>query len=87
MRAGSGERGAALSGPRASLLVHLQPRASRSEIAGWYGETIKIRVAAPPVEGAANEELVRFLAESRLRSGRASVSPVTRIVVGFDVFD
>ncbi len=62
---GSGKReaGNARAVQKASLLVHVQPRASRTEIVGWHGDAIKIRVAAPPVDGAANEELVRFLAE------------------------
>lgn len=42
--------------------VRAQPRASRSELAGEYDGALKIRLAAPPVEGAANGELVRFLA-------------------------
>ncbi len=42
--------------------LHVQPRASRSEVVGHHGDAIKIRVTAPPVEGAANEELIRFLA-------------------------
>ena len=42
--------------------VHVQPRASRTEIAGLYGESLKVRLSAPPVEGAANEALVDFLA-------------------------
>jgi len=48
-----------------SLLLHIlvQPRASRSEIVGPHGDMLKIRLAAPPVDGAANEELVRFLAK------------------------
>lgn len=45
------------------LVVHVQPRARRSEVAGRHGDAVKIRLAAPPVDGAANEELVRFLAE------------------------
>lgn len=45
------------------LQVHVQPRASRSEIAGLHGDAVKIRLRAPPVDGAANEELIRFLAE------------------------
>ena len=47
----------------ARLVVQVQPRASRSEVAGRYGDAVKIRLAAPPVDGAANEELVRFVAE------------------------
>ena len=48
-------------GVRVRLLV--QSRASHTEIVGVKGDAVKIRVAAPPVDGAANEELVRFLAD------------------------
>lgn len=44
------------------LSVHVQPRASRSEVAGTHGSALKVRLHAPPVDGAANEELVDFLA-------------------------
>ncbi len=47
----------------ARLVVHVQPRARQTEVAGRHGDAIKVRLAAPPVDGAANEELVRFLAE------------------------
>ena len=43
--------------------ITVQARASRTEIVGEHGETVKIRIAAPPVEGAANDELIRFLAK------------------------
>lgn len=43
--------------------VHAQPRASRTELAGSHGDAIKIRLAAPPVEGEANAELVGYLAK------------------------
>ena len=46
----------------ARLTVHVQPRAKRSEVAGRHGDALKVRLAAPPVDGAANEELVRVLA-------------------------
>ncbi len=48
----------------ARLVVHVQPRAAKSEIAGRHGDAIKVRLQAPPVDGAANGELVRFLAET-----------------------
>jgi uncharacterized protein (TIGR00251 family) len=46
------------------LRVHAQPRASRSEIAGLHGDALKIRVAAPPVDGEANEALCKFLGKT-----------------------
>lgn len=48
------------------IAVHIQPNASRSACAGQHGEALKLRIAAPPVEGAANEALTHFLAD-RLR--------------------
>jgi len=48
-----------------TLKIKAQPNASRSEFAGLYGEdAIKVRVAAPAVEGAANKELIKFIAKS-----------------------
>jgi uncharacterized protein (TIGR00251 family) len=44
------------------LLVRLQPRASRDEVVGPQGDRLKVRVTAPPVEGAANQQLVRLMA-------------------------
>lgn len=55
------------------LRVQVQPRASRTELAGLHGEMLRIRLAAPPVEGAANEALVRFLAAA-LGVPRAAVA-------------
>jgi uncharacterized protein len=46
------------------LTLHVQPGARRTEVAGQYGDALKIRLAAPPVEGRANAELLRFLAEA-----------------------
>ena len=43
------------------LTVHIQPKASTTECVGFHGDAIKIRVAAPPVDGVANDELIRFL--------------------------
>lgn len=45
-----------------TLSVHAQPKASRTKIVGLHGEALKIAVQAPPVEGAANEALLEFLA-------------------------
>jgi uncharacterized protein (TIGR00251 family) len=45
------------------LTLHAQPGASRTEIAGPHGDALRIRLAAPPVEGKANALLVRYLAD------------------------
>ena len=42
--------------------VHVQPRASQTEVAGVHGTALKVRLHAPPVDGAANDELIAFLA-------------------------
>jgi len=53
-----------LDGPEGALVtVSILPRAVRTEYAGVQGDAMKFRVAAPPVEGAANEALCAFLAE------------------------
>ena len=44
--------------------VRVIPRASKNQIQGVLGDTLKIRLQAPPVDGKANEALVRFLAET-----------------------
>jgi uncharacterized protein len=46
------------------LRVRVQPRASQTEVVGLHGGALKVRLAAPPVEGAANRELERFLAKA-----------------------
>ncbi|HYB74106.1 MAG TPA: DUF167 domain-containing protein [Candidatus Sulfotelmatobacter sp.] len=62
------------------LAVHLQPRAARTELAGLHGDALKVRVAAPPAEGAANGALCAFLAAhlglppSRVRIQRGATS-------------
>jgi len=44
--------------------VRVVPRASRSEIVGEHDGALRVRIAAPPVDGAANEELLRTLARA-----------------------
>ena len=69
------------------LRVKVVPRASLSEVAGTHGNMVRIRLAAPPVDGAANNELVRFIADAlsvpraaiRLVSGQSSRSKVVLI--------
>ena len=74
-------------GSTVRVRVRVQPRASRTEVAGEYDGALKVRVAAPPVDGAANDELVRFIArrvgvaQSRIRivSGDAGRSKILEI--------
>jgi uncharacterized protein len=67
--------------------VRVQPRASRSEIVGVHGDAMKIRLSAPPVDGAANEALVELIANAlgvgrravRIVSGESSRSKVVEV--------
>jgi uncharacterized protein (TIGR00251 family) len=67
--------------------VRVAPRASKTAAAGAHDGALKVRVAAPPVEGAANEELSRFLAKAlgvparsvEIVSGHASKTKVVRV--------
>lgn len=52
-------------GAGARIAVQVVPRASKTEVAGMYGdEALRVRLNAPPVDGKANRELVRFVAET-----------------------
>lgn len=70
-----------------TFAVRVVPRASKSAVAGEHGGALKVRVAAPPVEGAANEELARFLAKAfgvaardvEIVSGHASKTKRVRV--------
>ena len=54
---------------------HIQPGAKKNEIVGMHGDAIKVKLKAPPVDGKANEELVKFLAKE-LGIARSSVTIV-----------
>jgi hypothetical protein len=70
-----------------TFAVRVVPRASRSEIAGEHDGALRVRVAAPPVEGAANVELVRTLARAlgvpsravEIKSGHASKTKLVSV--------
>jgi len=72
---------------RARLWVRVQPRAARSEVVGVHGDALKVRLTAPPVDGAANEELVELLANTfavarravRILAGEHSRSKIVEI--------
>lgn len=63
-----------------TLTLHIQPGAKKSEFAGLHGDALKIRLAAPPVDGKANAALSEFVADRlglarsavRLKSGQTS---------------
>jgi uncharacterized protein (TIGR00251 family) len=47
-----------------TLAVHVQPGAKRSAVAGLHGDRLKLRIAAPALDGRANDALVAFVAET-----------------------
>lgn len=44
--------------------IQVVPRSARSEVVGEHNDSLRVRVAAPPVEGAANDEIIRLLAKA-----------------------
>ena len=70
-----------------TLTLHIQPGAKKTEFAGLHGDALKIRLAAPPVDGKANEALVRFVADTlglprsavELKSGHTSRRKVLEV--------
>jgi len=67
--------------------IYVQPRASKTMVAGMHDGCVKVRLAAPPVDGAANAALIEFVAErlglakSRVRivSGQASRRKIVEV--------
>ena len=58
---------------RSTLTLHIQPGAKKTEVAGAHGDALKIRLAAPPVDGKANATLIGFVAD-RLGLAKSAVS-------------
>lgn len=71
----------------ATLTLHIQPGARKTEVAGVHGDALKIRLAAPPVDGKANAALIEFVADRlgvsksgvRLVSGQTSRRKIVEI--------
>jgi len=63
------------SGGGVTFAVRVVPRSSRDEIGGVQGDALKVKLAAPPVEGAANAALIEFVAK-QLGVRRSAVSIV-----------
>ncbi|MFA4967989.1 MAG: DUF167 family protein [Sulfuritalea sp.] len=63
-------------GKGVTLRLHIQPGAKKTEVVGLHGEALKIRLAAPPVDGKANAGLIAFLAD-RLGVAKAAVSLIS----------
>ncbi|MEP6496143.1 MAG: DUF167 domain-containing protein [bacterium] len=67
--------------------MRVQPRASRSEVVGVYGDALRVRLSAPPVDGAANAALIEFLSDIfavgrrsvKILSGESSRSKIVEI--------
>ena len=72
---------------RITLTLHIQPGAKKTEFAGRHGDALKIRLAAPPVDGKANEALIKFIAATlhlpkssvMLKSGQTSRRKVLEV--------
>ena len=72
----------------AAFPVRVVPRASKNEVSGRHGDAVKIRLTAPPVEGAANQALINFLADTlgvrknqiEILSGHASRDKIVCVV-------
>jgi uncharacterized protein (TIGR00251 family) len=57
--------------------IYVQPQASKTEVAGMFDGCVKVRLAAPPVDGAANRQLIEFVA-AKLGISKSSV----RLIAG-----
>ncbi len=75
---------------RITLTLHIQPGAKMTEFAGLHGDALKIRLAAPPVDGKANEALIKFIADTlglpksavTIKSGQTSRRKALEVIGG-----
>ena len=71
-----------------TLKIKVEPRSSRSEVVGPYGDALKVKLNSPPVEGKANKELVEVLAREfgisrrdvEIISGQSSKNKTVRLI-------
>jgi uncharacterized protein (TIGR00251 family) len=71
-----------------TLKIKVEPRSSKSEVVGPYGDALKVKLKSPPVEGKANKELVEVLAREfgiskkdvEIISGQASKNKTVRLI-------
>ena len=78
------------NGEIVTLTLHVQPGAKKNEIAGLYGDALKLKLAAAPVEGRANEALLKYIAglfgvpvrQVELRQGEQSRHKVVAVTGG-----
>ena len=59
-----------------TLRLHIQPGAKKTEVVGPHGDALKIRLAAPPVDGKANAALLEFLAR-KVGAGRTALTLIS----------
>lgn len=72
----------------AQIKLHVTPRGSKNEIVGWRSDALCLKITAPPVEGAANASVIKFLSDAlgvrksqvELISGEKSREKVVRII-------
>lgn len=70
------------------LKLHVIPRGSKNEVIGWRDDVLCIKITAPPVEGAANSAIVKFIADTlgvrkscvELVSGKKSREKTVKII-------
>ncbi|MDY6845465.1 MAG: DUF167 domain-containing protein [Thermodesulfobacteriota bacterium] len=70
-----------------TLTVHVQPNASRNEVVGMYGDSLRLKITSPPLEGKANKSCCEFLAtilelkksQVEIRTGHKSKKKVLAI--------
>ncbi len=58
------------------IKIHVQPKAKKDEIVGIQGDTLKVRIKAPPIKGKANEALQKFLSKL-LKISKSSIEIVS----------